>query len=77
MTLREARRRASLTQDELASLCGDVDQPTISALENNRIARPSHFVVTRIVTVLRAAGLPDLTSDDIDEFRPAASEATR
>jgi transcriptional regulator with XRE-family HTH domain len=74
MELREARRRAAdgkgITQEQLAEL-SELDQPTISALENKRIARPSHFVVVKVIRGLRAGGLADITSEQIDEFAVA------
>lgn len=52
MTLREARAKRNLTQDELAALSG-VEQPTISALENNRIQSPAWDTVCRLARALK------------------------
>jgi DNA-binding XRE family transcriptional regulator len=50
--LKKARNDAELSQSELARLV-EVPQATISALENDRIKRPSHDLVTRICRALR------------------------
>lgn len=50
--LRQARDEAGLSQSQLARLV-DAPQATISALENDRIKRPSHDLVTRICRALQ------------------------
>lgn len=49
--LKTARKRAGLTQAQLAEKSG-VDQTTISKLELGAISDPSHFKVQRICRVL-------------------------
>lgn len=49
--LKKAREDAELSQSELARLV-EVPQATISALENQRIKRPSHDLVVRICAAL-------------------------
>jgi transcriptional regulator with XRE-family HTH domain len=51
MTLGEARRRAELTQDELAALAG-VDQTTISSLETGRKSSPRYETVIKLAKAL-------------------------
>lgn len=62
MQLKNARKRLGMTQRDLAK-AADVDQRTISRLENWQIAEPSHKVVVRIC---RALGVKP---ESIDEFR--------
>ena len=50
--LKQARTAADLSQSELARLV-EIPQATISALENDRIKRPSHDLVMRICRALR------------------------
>jgi DNA-binding XRE family transcriptional regulator len=50
--LKKARVEAGFSQSELARLV-ESPQATISALENDRIKRPSHDLVTRICRALR------------------------
>jgi DNA-binding XRE family transcriptional regulator len=50
--LKKAREDAGLSQSELARLI-DSPQATISALENDRIKRPSHDLVVRLCRALR------------------------
>jgi transcriptional regulator with XRE-family HTH domain len=50
--VREARRRAGLTQEQLAARAG-VSQPTIARVESGKVS-PSF---ERLVTLVRAAGL--------------------
>ncbi len=52
MTLREARTKRNLTQEELAARSG-VEQPTISALENSRIQSPSWDTVCLLARALK------------------------
>lgn len=52
MTLREARQRRNLTQEELAELSG-IEQATISALETGRVQSPSWDTVARLSRVLK------------------------
>lgn len=54
LTLREARTKAGLTQDELAERSG-VDQTTISSLECGRRANPSLNTVMRLAKALGVA----------------------
>ena len=51
MTLAEARRRAGLTQDELAAK-SRVDQTTISSLETGRKSSPKFITVLRLAKAL-------------------------
>lgn len=53
MTLRDARRQKSLTQDELAAKAG-VDQTHISSIEIGR-RRPSDEVIARLAKALGIA----------------------
>jgi len=53
-TLKEARKRARLTQDELAAKSG-VDQTTISSLETGRIKQPTDDTRVRLAKALRIA----------------------
>jgi transcriptional regulator with XRE-family HTH domain len=62
MQLSAARRRAGLSQTELAKRA-KVDQRTISKIETGQIAEPSHHKVVRICRVL------DVDPQSIDEFR--------
>lgn len=74
MTLREARRKAQLTQDQLAELSG-VDQSTISDLETGRNTDPRLSTLTRLAEALgitpsdlRITDLqPDTTIDPADD----------
>lgn len=50
--LKKAREHAEFSQSELARLVA-VPQATISALENDKIKRPSHDLVMRICRALR------------------------
>jgi DNA-binding XRE family transcriptional regulator len=50
--LKKAREDAELSQSELARLV-EVPQATISALENDKIKRPSHHLVVRLCRALR------------------------
>lgn len=50
--LKRARADADLSQSQLARLV-DVPQATISAIECDRIKRPSHELVIRICRALR------------------------
>jgi len=50
--LKKAREDAELSQSELARLV-EVPQATISALENDRIKKPSHDLVIRLSRALR------------------------
>ena len=50
--LKQAREDAEFSQSELARLV-EVPQATISALENDKIKRPSHDLVVRICRALR------------------------
>jgi len=50
--LKKAREEADLSQSQLARLVA-VPQATISALENDKIKRPSHYLVTRLCRALR------------------------
>lgn len=52
MTLREARQRRKLTQEELAAKSG-VDQSVISKLETGDIQSPSWEVVALLCRVLK------------------------
>lgn len=52
MTLREARKKAGLTQDELAAKSG-IDQTTISSLETYRHTNPSDDTAKRLAKALR------------------------
>jgi len=52
MTLREARRRRGLTQEQLAAASG-VDQPVISRYERGCVADPSFSIVCRLANSLR------------------------
>lgn len=54
MTLSEARRKAGLTQDQLADRAG-VDQTTISSLETGRKSSPKFDTVLRLARVLNIA----------------------
>ena len=51
MTLREARRHAGLTQDQLAARSG-IDQSTISDLETGRNTDPRLSTLTRLAEAL-------------------------
>lgn len=51
MTVREARRRVGLTQDQLAAQSG-VDQTSISSLETGRHASPKFDTVMKLARVL-------------------------
>lgn len=55
MRLRKERKKAKLTQNELAGLSG-VKQPTISKLEAGTILRPSFGVLQRLATALNKCG---------------------
>jgi transcriptional regulator with XRE-family HTH domain len=52
MTLRQARLKRKLTQEQLAAIAG-VDQATISNLESGNIAAPSWPTVSRISQALK------------------------
>jgi transcriptional regulator with XRE-family HTH domain len=52
MTLKEARQRRKLTQEELAEKAG-VEQATISAIETGRVQSPSWDTVSRLSKALR------------------------
>lgn len=53
-TLRDARKRAGLTQDELAAASG-VDQTTISSLETYRHTNPTDETIKRLAKALEIA----------------------
>jgi transcriptional regulator with XRE-family HTH domain len=53
-TLREARRRAKLTQEQLAAK-SSVDQTTISSLETGRHSNPTLDTVERLAKALGIA----------------------
>ena len=52
MTLREARRKRGLTQDELADKSG-VTQAAISSIERGQVQSPSWDTVSKLCAVLR------------------------
>jgi len=52
MTLREARAKRGLTQEELAKQSG-VEQTTISNLETGRVQSPAWDTVARLCRVLK------------------------
>ena len=54
ITLREARYRAHLTQDDLAAKSG-IDQTTISRLETNPNAHPGPNTIAALAKALRIA----------------------
>jgi len=54
VTLREARKAASLTQEELENLSG-VDQTTISRLERESAPKPTPDTVDRLAKALGIA----------------------
>lgn len=54
LTLRQARTKARMTQDQLAA-AADIDQTTISAIECGRRTNPSFETVTRLAKALGIA----------------------
>lgn len=62
MTLKEARRAAKLTQQQLAT-AAKIGQPVISQIEAGRVKKPAHADVVRICRVL------GVDPQSIDEFR--------
>ncbi len=51
MNLKEIRKQKQITQEALAALSG-VDQSTISALETERMKRPSWEIVAKLARAL-------------------------
>jgi transcriptional regulator with XRE-family HTH domain len=62
MTLREVRRRANMTQTELAKRLG-IEQSAISRIERGETRSPSHRLVMAICRVL------GVDPHEIDEFQ--------
>ena len=52
MTLKEARTKRQLTQEELAAVSG-VTQPTISAIERGEVAAPTWSTVAKLSKALK------------------------
>jgi len=64
MGLRTAREAAQLSQARLAKLSG-VTPGTVYDIETGRNRFPSHDKVARLIQVLRAHGMPDLTEEKV------------
>lgn len=55
MRLRRERKRAKLTQQELARFAG-VDQSTVSKLETGKLIDPSFAILDKLATCLQKCG---------------------
>lgn len=64
LTLRQAREKRKLTQDELAARSG-IDQTTISSLETGRHSNPTFDTIQRLAAALSIAPAR-LTFSDAD-----------
>lgn len=64
ITLKDARELAGLAQVEVDRRAGLV-KGTTHDIESGRVNKPSHETVTRIVRVLRDAGLTGVTAEQL------------